>query len=1098
MKKNIHFIVFLFCLVLNKEQAFSQTKKAKEPEPKKSKLAELNTGGLAFRSVGPALTSGRIADFAVNPNNAKQYYVAVASGGIWKTENSGTTYQPIFDGEGSFSIGCITMDQNNTNVLWVGTGESNNQRSVAFGDGVYKTEDGGKSWSNMGLKTSEHIADVIIHPTNSNVVYVAAYGPLWKDGGERGVYKTIDGGKNWERILFIDDQTGISDLIMDPNNPEIMFAAAHQRRRHVWTYLGGGPNSGIHKTEDGGKTWKKLTNGIPEMDKGRIALCMSKANSNRVYAMVEVGDENGGLYRSDNKGASFEKLNSFYTAGNYYEEIFADQQNADRVFIMDTWLRHSDDGGKNIKKTGEKSKHVDNHAMWIDPNDAQHWLVGCDGGIYETWDNAENWQYKPNLPVTQFYRVALDNDLPFYNIYGGTQDNNSMGGPSRTTSASGILNTDWYITNGGDGFESQIDPKDPNIVYAQSQYGGLVRYDKKSGESVSIQPQPGKGEPGLRWNWDSPLLISPHNNERLYFASNKLFKSEDRGNSWKPISNDLTRQLDRNKLKVMGKVWSMDAISKNQSTSIYGNIVALDESTKKEGLIVVGTDDGLLQITENGGANWKKIETISGVPQNTFVAMVKTSMHYESTIYAIFNNHKMGDFKPYILKSMDKGNSWTAIQGNLPERCPVYCMAEDHLNPNLLFIGTEFGVYFTLDGGKEWIELKNGLPTISVKDMDIQQRENDLVIATFGRGFYVLDDYSALREINTQQLEKEAAIFPIKKSLVFINSTPQGGTGKSFLGESLYNAENPPIGAVFTTYLKDTYKTKKEIRKEKEKESIKLNQDIAYPTADEIRAEDSEEKPYIIYLIKDENGNEVKKIKTSPSKGISRAVWNFRYTTTTPIDINKQPPGPWESEDDGPLAQAGKYSVTLFKSLNGIISEIVAPVFFEIENLNNLSLPNEDKNSLVLFQQEVSELRRSVQGSTKLKSESENRLKHIKQSIIEYPTTDLKLMEQVKKIESIFADMDIKLFGDGSMASREFEVTPGLYNRIENTVYSSWYMRSSPTQTAMTDYEIAREEYEPLLIKLKETVLQIENLEKELDTEKSPYTPGRNDGWKKE
>jgi photosystem II stability/assembly factor-like uncharacterized protein len=1098
MKKNVLSILAVSCLFLNHQVCYSQSKKGIDAEPKKSKLAELNTGGLSFRSVGPALTSGRIADFAVNPNNSKQYYVAVASGGVWKTDNAGTTYQPVFDGEGSFSIGAIAMDQNNTNTVWIGTGENNNQRSVAYGDGVYKTEDGGKSWVNMGLKTSEHIADIIIHPSNSNVIFVAAYGPLWKDGGERGVYKTIDGGKNWERILFIDEQTGISDLIIDPNNSEILYASAHQRRRHVWTYLGGGPNSGIHKTEDGGKTWKKLTNGIPEMDKGRIAITISKANSNRLYAMIEAGDEKGGLYRSDNKGASFDKVNSFYTAGNYYEEIFADPKNADRVFIMDTWLRHSDDGGKNIKMTGEKNKHVDNHALWIDPNDSQHWLVGCDGGIYETWDNAENWQYKPNLPVTQFYRVAVDNNLPFYNIYGGTQDNNSMGGPSRTTSASGILNTDWYITNGGDGFEPQIDPTDANIVYAQSQYGGLVRYDKKSGENIYIQPQPGKGEPGLRWNWDSPLLISPHNNQRLYFAANKLFRSDDRGNSWKAVSDDLSRQIDRNKLKVMGKVWSMDAVSKNQSTSIYGNIVALDESTKKEGLIAIGTDDGLIQITENGGDDWRKIETFSGIPANTYVNMVKTSQHDENIIYAVFNNHKMGDFKPYILKSSNKGATWVAIQSNLPERGSVYCIAEDHINPNLLFVGTEFGFYFTLDGGKEWIALKNGLPTISVKDIAIQQREDDIVIATFGRGFYVLDNYAALREISNATFEKEAVIFPIKKSLIFNPSYPQGGTGKSSLGESLYNAENPPIGAVFTTYLKDTYKTKKETRKEKEKDLIKQNQDVFYPSIDEIRIEDSEEKPFLIYLIKDELGNEVKKIKTNVTKGISRVVWNFRYSTTTPINLNKQPPGPWESEDDGPLAMSGKYSVTLFKSINGVISELVAPVFFEIENLNNLTLPAADKKALMAFQQEVSELRRSVQGAVKLKSEIENRLKHIKQSIIEYPTVPMVLMEKVKVIEKEFSELDIKLFGDGSLASREFETAPGLYNRIENTVYSTWYMRSSPTQTNIDDYNIAKQEYDPILIKIKEKLIELDALEKELDKEKTPYTPGRNDSWKKE
>ena len=727
-------------------------------------------------------------------------------------------------------------------MIWVGTGENNNQRSVAYGDGIYKSEDGGKSWKNMGLKTSEHIGNIIVHPSNSNIIYVAAYGPLWSKGGERGIYKSEDGGLTWRRILHINDDTGISEIVMDPRNPDVIYAAAHQRRRHVFTYLGGGPESGIHKTTDGGKTWTKINKGLPKVDMGRIGLAISPANPEYIYAIVEAAQGKGGFYRSTNRGASWEKRSSYATSGNYYQEIVCDPYDENKVFSLNTWLNHTEDGGKTFKKTGEKSKHVDNHCMWIDPTNTKHWIVGCDGGMYETWDHAENWQYKANLPLTQYYKVALDNATPFYNIYGGTQDNNSQGGPSRTTNNAGIVNSDWYITNGGDGFESQIDPTNPDIVYAQSQYGWLVRYDKKSGEKTGIKPYPKKDGAALRWNWDAPLLISPHNNKRLYFAAQKLFKSDDRGDTWQEISGDLTRNLDRNKLKVMNKVWSIDAVMKNRSTTIFGNIVALDESPKQEGLLYIGTDDGLIQVSENNGKNWAKYSSFSGIPDMTYVNMLKASKHDPNTAFAVFNNHKKGDFKPYILKSTDKGKTWISISGNLPKRGSVYCIEQDHVNPNILFAGTEFGVFVTLNGGKHWVQLKAGLPTVAIRDMEIQKRENDLVLASFGRSFYVLDDYSALRELADEKLlDKQFHIFDVKKQLMFNTSNPLGYKGKNAQGESFYTAKNPPVGSVITYYFSDTLKTAQEIRRAKEKTTA----DDTYPTKGEILNEATEEKAFL-------------------------------------------------------------------------------------------------------------------------------------------------------------------------------------------------------------------------------------------------------------
>ena len=589
------YLVLVALLLVSATSVIGQKKnKSSKDATSEKDLPDAMFNSFSLRSVGPAFKAGRIADIEVNPYNHDEYYLGVASGGVWKTINDGTTYEPIFDSEGSYSIGCVSIDPNNTNIVWVGTGENNNQRSVAYGDGVYKSIDGGKTWENMGLKSSQHIGNIIVHPENSNIVYVAAYGPLWNEGGDRGVYKTTDGGKTWKQVLFISKYTGVAEIVMDPRNPDVIYASAHQRMRHVFTYIGGGPESGLYKTVDGGENWIKVNNGFTKEDKGRIGIAISPADPDYLYAIVEAANGEGGFYRSLNGAASWEKMSDYSTSGNYYQEIICDPKDPNRVFAMDTWLHHTDDGGKTFVSNPEVNKHVDNHDIWIDPENTAHWMVACDGGLYTTFDNSATWIYTENLPITQFYKVAIDYAEPFYNIYGGTQDNNSQGGPSRTVDNAGIDNADWYVTNGGDGFESQIDPTDPNIVYAQAQYGWIVRYDHKSGEKVSIKPYPKKGGEALRWNWDAPLLISPHDHNTLYFSAQKVFKSTDRGNSWTEISGDLTRGLDRNEFKVMGKVWGIDAVAKNGSTTIWGNIVAFDESPVKKGLLYVGTDDGLI------------------------------------------------------------------------------------------------------------------------------------------------------------------------------------------------------------------------------------------------------------------------------------------------------------------------------------------------------------------------------------------------------------------------------------------------------------------------------------------------------------------------
>jgi photosystem II stability/assembly factor-like uncharacterized protein len=1097
MRLTLKYTLFLAALLLCVPSFAQKKKKGKDKtEEKEHYLDKVGIGGLKFRAVGPSLTSGRISDFAVHPDNRAVYYVAVSSGGVWKTTNAGTTYQPIFDSQGSYSIGCITMDPNNPNTIWVGTGENNNQRSVAYGDGIYRSDDGGQSWQHMGLKESEHIGKIIVHPDNSDVIYVAAIGPLWSEGGDRGLYKSTDGGQNWEAVLTVDEHTGVNDVVMDPRNPEVLYATTYQRRRHVFTYVGGGPGSGIHKSTDGGKTWKKVNKGLPGVDLGRIGLAISPANPEIIYAIVEAAQGKGGFFRSTNRGASWQKRSGYSTSGNYYSEIVPHPTDPDIVFAMDTWMHWTTNGGKSFSMVNEQYKHVDNHCMWIDPNDTNYYLVGCDGGIYESFDAASTWVFKPNLPVTQFYKVAVDNDVPFYNIYGGTQDNFSMGGPARTRNQHGIMNSDWYITHGGDGFESQIDPNNPNIVYAQSQYGVLFRYDRQSGESIGIQPKPAKGEDQFRWNWDAPLAVSEHNPTRIYFAANKLFRSDDRGNSWQTLGDDLTRQVDRNTLEVMGRIQSIDAIAKNASTSPYGTIVAFSESPKNENLLYVGTDDGLIQITSDGGSNWNAIETdkIKGAPgPRTYVNALLASQHDENVVYAAFNHHKYGDFKPYLYKSTDKGATWTSISANLPERGSVYSIAEDHVDPNLLFAGTEFGCFFSNDGGQHWKKLGAGLPTIAVRDIAIQKRENDLVLGTFGRGFYVLDDYSPLREISEEALAKEGMLFPIKDGLIYIESTPLGLRGNSFQGHMFYAAENPPVGATFTYHVKESFESLRDKRRKEEKEKIKDGEPIRYPTYEELEAENRQESPYLLFQITDMDGNIVRNLKSGVSKGVHRITWNGRYASISPISLRSSSfDNPFSNEDVGVLAMPGQYQVSMWMSKDGALAQLDGPKTFRLNTLGGVTLPAPDRKELVQFQKEAQDLNRAIAGASRMMSNINNRMSHIEKAIFSIAGETSKLEADYKAIEDKMYAIRKTLNGD-NLAGRLDKGSPfPISARIGWLTYEMWNSTSAPTQTQKDALRLASTDFKPVLNQIRSIYeQQLPALEKALEDAGAPYTPGR-------
>jgi len=1053
--------------------------------------------GLRFRSIGPAFTSGRVIGFAVDPKNAARYFVGVASGGVWRTINAGNTWTPVFDSEGSYSIGAIVLDPKNPLVVWVGTGENNSQRSVSYGNGVYKSEDGGRSWRNVGLKTSEHIGRIAIDPKDSNIVYVASQGPLWGPGGERGLFKTTDGGKTWKNILNISENTGVTDVVVDQNDSNTVYCASYQRRRHMWTLIDGGPESAIYKSTDAGATWNKLRTGLPTAEMGRIGLAISPVDSNIIYATVEAADRKGGIFRSSDRGGSWERRNEFDSGAMYYARIVADPKDVDRIYVMSVFLMVSDDGGRTLRRLGERSKHVDNHDIWIDPENTEHYLVGCDGGVYESYDRGTNWDFKSNLPVPQFYDITTDNAKPFYNVYGGTQDNYSFGGPSRTRSASGIVNSDWFVTQGGDGFRSQVDPEDPNTVYASLQHGVIVRFDKRTGERLGIQPQPGPKDDPPRWNWDTPFIISPHSHTRLYMASDKLYRSDDRGDSWTTISGQLSREIDRDKLPVMGRIWSIDAVAKNASTAFFGNASALAESQKKDGLLYVGTDDGLVNISEDGGKNWRRVEKFPGVADMAYVSRIITSNHDANTAYVSFDNHQNADFKPYLLKTTDAGRTWTSLSSNLPKNGPVWAIAEDNVNPNLLFVGTEYGLYFSIDGGQKWIQLKGGLPTIAVRDLNIQKRENDLVVGTFGRGIYILDNYTPLRLLKPEMLRQDAAVFPVKDALMYIQSQPLGGRGKSFQGESFYTADNPPFGVTVTWYLKEALKTRKEKRQEAERDAERKKAPVGWPSAAEQRAEEEEDAPAIIVTITDSNNRVVRRLTGPVAAGMQRITWDLRDPAA---NLGGPPPpdaDPDSEPPSGPLVMPGTYKALVAKRVDGVQTPLGPPQEFQIVVEGQESMSSADRTALVEFQQKAARLQRAVSGANQATNALTPRLAAIKRAISETPSLPPKLYEDAIALEKRKNDIVRALSGDAAARQRNMNTPPSISERVGYVISAQRMSISRPTQTQQNQYAAAAQDFETVLTQLRQLIdVDLSRLEKQLEAAGAPWTPGRVPEWK--
>ena len=962
---------------------------------------------MELRNIGPAYMSGRIADIAIDQNNPSTWYTAVGSGGVWKTTNAGTTWTPIFDDQPVYSIGDVTIAPSNSNIIWVGTGENNGGRHISFGDGVYKSVDGGQTWKNMGLSKSEHVSDIIIHPTNPDIVWVSAQGPLWSGGGERGLYKTTDGGETWKQVLTPADKwTGVTSLLIDPRNPDKLYAATWARQRSIGAYVGTNEGAGIHTSNDGGETWTELKTGLPEGNMGKIGMAISPMNPDVIYATIETDNRGGGFYRSADQGASWTKMSDEVGGGtgpHYYQEIFADQHQFDRVYIASNYSKVSDDGGKTWTPINTKRKHVDDHAMAFHPTDPDFVLMGSDGGIYMSHDRMANWRFMANLPLTQFYKVAPDDSKPFYKIYAGAQDNSTQGGPSRTMREEGIKNKDWFLTLGGDGHGPATEPGNPDIVYSQWQQGNLTRVDMKTREGVYIKPQPLPGDPAERYNWDAPINVSAHDPARIYFASQRVWRSDDRGDSWTAVSGDLTKNGNRMHSPLMGRTWSVEAGWDLYAMTEFHTIANFAESPVDENILWAGTDDGIIQVTTNGGKSWKKIELddIRGIPANSYVNDIRADLYDPNTVYVALDNHKYGDYKPYLIKSTNLGKSWTSLAEDLPEKHLVWRIVQDHVNKDLLFIGTEFGVFFSVNGGKKWVELDGGMPTISTRDVKIQRRENDLVAGTFGRGIYILDDYAPLRSLTEKSMQQDAILFgpsrPVKWFQLDDNHTDSDGDDR-------FVAKNPEHGATFTYYLKDSLLTAKEKRQEADKKAVEDKKYPKYPSWEAVEAENQEVEPAVYIEVRDSEGDIIKRVDGKTKKGLHRLTWDMKYASTNPLTEK-------DSKNNGLMALPGSYTATLFKRVGTKVTPLSEPVSFELAAIVEGALEGATPQEMEAYGSAVSDAQKRAISATTVLKQLKDTMALLRTAIDRTPSDIAKLEAQFAAIQEEIHAVNRQFYG---------------------------------------------------------------------------------------
>ena len=772
--------------------------------PAKTPLDPALLGALQWRSIGPANTGGRVDDFAVArvPGAPDAIYVATAGGGIFKSTNQGTSWTPVFDAaQAMMSVGDVAVAPSNASIVWAGTGEANNRQSSSWGDGVYKSVDGGKTWTSAGLRDTHHIGRIVVHPTQPDVVYVAAVGHLWGPNAERGVFKTSDGGRTWTRALFVDENTGATDLVMDPERPDVLYAAMYQRQRKPWGFNGGGPGSGIYRTADGGATWTKLANGLPRGEKGRIGLDIFRGDGRLVYAVVEAAGRDTGVYRSVDAGDTWEQVSNLNPRPMYYSQIRIDPRDRNRVYLLGSnrGFYVSDDGGKDFRDVFS-TVHSEDHALWIDPDDTNHLIVGGDGGVSISWDRGQTWLFRDNLPIGQFYEISADMEDP-YRICGGLQDNGHWCVPSATRVRTGISNRDGFNIGSGDGFYARIDPTDPRTVVVESQEGRANRVDLVTLERQAIAPLPPEPLPrGVRerWNWNTPIVMSAFDPRVLYIGSNMLFRSPDRGVTWKAISPDLTGHVDRDTLEMMGAPVADHALSRHDGQTSYSTLTTIGESPLDAKLLYTGSDDGRLQVTRDGGQTWTDVTgRVAGVPPGTPVSSVLASRHAAGRVYVTFDGHANDDYRAYAFVSNDYGGTWQAIADGLPATS-VHRLREHPRNARLLFAGHERGLSVSIDGGASWTSLNLNMPPVPVDDILIQPRDNDLVVGTHGRSIWVMDNITALEALTPDAIGTDAFLAAPARARLLTLYTPQ-----AWYGAGQFFAPNPAFGGVLDYYVRD-------------------------------------------------------------------------------------------------------------------------------------------------------------------------------------------------------------------------------------------------------------------------------------------------------
>ena len=967
-----HHFLFIFCisLIFCFFVGLGNTSQVQSSLQDKTILDNLD-----WRCIGPANPGGRIDDFAVVENKPNIIYMGTASGGVWKTTNNGITWKPIFDNQDTSSIGDVAVSRSNPDTVWVGTGEANNRQSSSWGNGVYKSQDGGSTWKNMGLRETHHIGRIVIHPTNPDTVYVAALGHLWGPNKERGLFKTIDGGKSWTNSLSIDENTGCVDVAIDPENPHVLYAAAYQRRRTGWGFNGGGSGSGLYKTIDGGESWFRLTKGLPQGIIGRIGIDIYRNNPDIVYAIIE--HKEGGVFRTEDKGLTWKRMSDVNPRPMYYSQIRIDPNNDQRVWVLGAEMFFSEDGGKIwntelIARVAREKRavHGDHHAMWIDPSDSNHMILGSDGGIYLSYDRGVTWDFIDILPLGQVYEISFDMRNPYY-VIGGLQDNGSWQGPSAAWFRPRITNDEWFRVGGSDGFYSQIDPNDHTRIYVESQNAGIERLNLDTSEYKSIRPMPQDPEETYRFNWNSPFLMSPHDSDTIYLGGNRLFISEDGGESWK-ATIDLTEQRDRENLPIMGSIPDDNTLSKHDGILFYGTITTISESPIQKGRLYIGTDDGNVQISKDGGETWQKvIERISGVPKNTYVSRIIASHHALGRAYVTFDGHRNDDFNAYVFMTQDFGENWKNISNNLPEGGSVSVIREHHKNPDLLFVGTERGAYFSLDRGNRWIKFQNKFPIVPVDDIAIHPRDNDLIFGTHGRSIWILDDITPLEKLTPDVLELPCYLFDTRPATVYNFFSHRAHYDfKGLFGHKIFRAPNPPYGAIISYYLKE-------------------NAD------DEVKI-----------IITDSAGKKIRELEGTKMSGVNRVMWDLRhgYSSATP-------PAKPEMKT-GPSVVPGHYRITL-KYLN---YELTKTVLVEEDPKVNLPLEERTRQHDALVS--IYRLNPVIAAVSQSINSIKNELEKIKSFLQRNPETPDNIYQKIAVISEEIAVILEKLNGNPKFGSQ--------------------------------------------------------------------------------